>query len=378
MVRLAKLTGIAVLSLFLFFCSKDDDTTTTPPNPDTGEPVQATKTIISTLSIPWELVWGADNFIWVTERNGKISRINPDDGKQEIVYTIPNVAQVGESGLLGMVHHPKFDTNPFVYVVYTYDAGNRLLERLVRYTYSNSTLTDEKILLDQIPANANHNGSRLLISPDMHLFMTTGDAGNTNLSQDRNSLAGKTLRLNLDGSIPADNPFSGSYIYTLGHRNAQGMVFHPNGKLYSSEHGPSSDDEINEIKAGKNYGWPEVNGKINTPSEIAFAANTEVIEPIFNWTPTIAPSDLIFYTSDRIPQWKNKLIMTVLKDQKIVALTLSADGASILKEETFFDKKFGRIRDIVISPKGRVFIATNGNSYGDTSATHSIIEINKI
>ncbi len=376
MERITRLVSIALVSLVFFYCSDSDDNTPDPdPNPN---PVDATTTLISTLSVPWELIWGPDDFLWVAERNGKISRINPDTGEQFDVLTINAVAQVQESGLLGMVLHPDFDTNPFVYVVYTYDGASGLLERLVRFTYENSTLSNETTLIDNIPANSVHNGSRLIITPDLHLFMSTGDAGNTNLSQDTSSLGGKILRLNLDGSIPNDNPITGSYIYSYGHRNPQGLTLHPNGNLYSSEHGPSSDDEINRIVAGENYGWPEVRGVIDTPNEEAFAASTSVVESIFNWTPTIAPSDLVYYTSDRIPQWTNKLIMTVLKDQRLIALTLNNDGTAITNEEIFFDGTFGRLRDITISPAGRVFIATNGNSYGDTSNTHRIIEINRI
>ncbi len=381
MKTILKFVSIALLSSLFFYCSGDDNTTSNPdpnPDPDGGEPTDATTILISTLSIPWELVWGPDDFLWVTERNGKISRIHPDTGEQQEVLTISNVAQVQESGLLGMVHHPNFDTNPYIYVVYTYNGSSGLLERLVRFTFANNTLSDETVLLDQIPANSVHNGSRLLITPDLHLLMTTGDAGNTSLSQNMNSLAGKILRLNLDGTIPADNPFTGSYIYSLGHRNPQGLTFHPNGNIYSSEHGPNSDDEINRIVSGKNYGWPEVKGIIDTPSEQTFAAGKEVIESIFNWTPTIAPSDLVFYTSDRIPEWTNKFLMTVLKDQRIIALTLNGDGTSIIEEEIFFNREFGRLRDITVSPSGRVFIATNGTSYGDTSATHRIIEVNRI
>ncbi len=380
MKKVLKITGIILVTLVFFYCSGDDNNTQNPdPDPDPNpNPTNATTTLISTLSIPWELVWGPDDFLWVTERSGKISRINPDTGEQQVIQTITNVEQIQESGLLGMTHHPDFDTNPFVYVVYTYRNGNDLLERLVRFTYTNNTLSNEEVLLDQIPANNIHNGSRILVTADKHLLMTTGDAGNTSLSQNMNSLAGKILRINLDGSIPTDNPITGSYIYSYGHRNAQGIVQLPNATIYSSEHGPRTDDEINIITANKNYGWPDVKGIIDTAEEEQFAANNDVIESIYNWTPTIAPSDLIYYTGDRIPEWTNKLIMTVLKDQRLIALTLNSDGSAITKEEVFFDGVFGRIRDIAISPQGRVFIATNGTSYGDTSSTHSIIEINKI
>ncbi len=379
MKNVLKFTGLVVIASLFMYCSGNDNTPPdTDPDPDPDpNPTTVSTTLINTLSVPWELVWGPDDFLWVSERNGKISRINPDTGDQQEVITISSVAQIQESGLLGMVHHPDFDSNPFVYAVYTYQNGKELTERLVRFTYANMTLSDEVILLDNIPANNIHNGARLLITSDLHILMSTGDAGNAGLSQDMNSLAGKILRLNLDGSIPNDNPFPGSYVYSYGHRNAQGLTFHTNGNLYSSEHGPTTDDEINKIEPSKNYGWPQVRGLINTPGEEEFAMTNDVVESIFNWTPTIAPSDLIYYTSDRIPEWTNKLLLTVLKEQQIIALTLSSDGNTITNQETFFTNDFGRLRDIAVSPTGRVFIATNGNSYGDTSATHSIIEINK-
>lgn len=377
MKKRSKILGFTLLSLALFCKCDSDDTPNPNPNPG-GEPVEATTTLINTLSIPWELTWGPDNFLWVTERSGKISRINPDTGEQDEILVIDEVEQVQESGLLGLVHHPDFSSNPYIYVVYTYNGQNGLLEKVVRFSYINESLVDETTLLDNIPANRIHNGSRLLVTSDLKLLMTTGDAGNTNLSQDINSLGGKILRMNLDGSIPNDNPIAGSYIYSYGHRNAQGLTLHPNGNLYSSEHGPSSDDEINRIEIGKNYGWPDVRGVIDTPSEETFAAGTEVVESIYHWTPTIAPSDLVFYTSDRIPQWTNKLLLTVLKNQQIIALTLNDNGTAIIEEKIFFNQAFGRLRDIAVSPTGRVFIATNGNSYGDTTNTHSIIEINRI
>ena len=296
--------SMLLISVLLIYCSNDDNNTETPnPNPD-PTPTEATTTIISTLSVPWEILWGPDNFLWITERNGNISRLNPDTGEKFDVFTVNNVSQEQESGLLGMAFHPDFESTPLVYLVYTYTNGNQLLERLVHFTYTNNTLSNETVLVDQIPANRIHNGSRLLITPDRHLFMTTGDAGNTSLSQNMNTLAGKILRLNLDGSIPSDNPFPNSYIYSLGHRNPQGLALHSNGFIYSSEHGPDTDDEINRIVSGVNYGWPAVRGIIDTPNEETFAATTTVTESIFNWTPTIAPSDLIYYNNDRIQEWK--------------------------------------------------------------------------
>ncbi|TPN88674.1 PQQ-dependent sugar dehydrogenase [Aquimarina algicola] len=378
MKRAIIIVSFILASTTLFFCSDDDSNTNSNGEDGNETPVEATRTVIETLSVPWEIIWGPDNFLWVTERNGKISRINPDTGTQQELLTINAVTSIQESGLLGMVLHPDFETNPYLYAVYTYENGNQLLERLVRFTYTNDSLSDETILLDNIPANRIHNGSRIFISEDLKLFMSTGDAGNISLSQDMNSLAGKILRINLDGTIPSDNPFTNSYIYSLGHRNPQGLVLHPNGNIYSSEHGPDTDDEINIIASGKNYGWPNVKGIIDDIDEEVFAQKTEIIPPIFSWTPTIAPSDITYYDKDKIPEWSNKLLLTVLKDKRIIALTLNADGSQITNEEVFFDQQFGRIRDIAIARDGRVFIATNGESYGDTSNTHRIIEINKI
>ncbi|MEO0330602.1 MAG: PQQ-dependent sugar dehydrogenase [Bacteroidota bacterium] len=368
--------GVLIACQFLG-CSDDDSEIVSPDNPD-ADTAPNSRTVVNTLSVPWEILWGPDDFLWVTERSGQISRINPESGAQEIIADINSVTQVRESGLLGMALHPDFEASPYVYAVYTYSAGQEIVGRLVRYAYADNNLQDEVILLDNIPGNSLHNGSRIVITPDQHILMTTGDAGNTSLPQDMNSLAGKVLRINLDGSIPADNPFPGSPIYSLGHHNPQGLVLHSNGLLYSAEQDPSSDDEINIIQAGANYGWPSVLGPVDNPNEETFAQQNNVIPSISDWTPTIAPSDLVHYTSDRIPEWTNKLLMAVLKDQMIVALTLSDDGQQIVDRENYFVREYGRIRDLTIAPDGRVFIATNGNSYTDTSNTHSIIEINRL
>lgn len=370
-IRIKHIYLMALLSILILGCSSDDDAT----NPTT-EAGLSSRTVISNLSIPWELQWGPDDFLWVTERNGRISRINPESGEQFIIADLGSIIeQIGESGLLGFALHPEFNTNPFVYLVYTYRNGSGFYERLVRYAYLNSTLVNETVLLDNIPAGNRHNGSRILITPDHHILMTTGDAGTPRYSQDSNSLAGKILRLNLDGSIPVDNPDPNSYVYTLGHRNPQGLAIHSNGLIYSAEHGPSTDDEINIIEAQGNYGWPNVLGVVDTPDEEAFAQQTTTIESITHWTPTIAPSDLMLYTSNRIPQWSNKLLLTSLREQTLFAITLSSDGRQVIERERYFDQQFGRIRDAVMAPDGRLFIATNGTSFTDTSATHRIIEI---
>lgn len=365
----------AVLAAGLLSCNSTDTATPPTPNPTPtpGTASFTTRTVASNLNVPWEIVWGPDNFIWMTERNGRISRVNPDNGQQQPLLTVADNYQQGESGLLGMVLHPDFTAQPFVYAVYTYQAGGGIRERLVRYTYTSSALDSRQTLLENLPGNTFHDGSRLLITPDRHLLMTTGDAGNTALAQDPASLAGKVLRLNLDGSVPADNPFPGSYVWSLGHRNAQGLVLHPNGRLYASEHGPDSDDEINIVTRGGNYGWPTVRGPINA-SEETFARQNNVTGSILDWTPTIAPSDMVYYTSAAIPQFQNKLLVAVLKDKFLLAVTLSADGTAVTKQERFLVNQFGRLRDVCTSPDGRVFLATNGDAYNSQSG-HALIEV---
>ncbi len=374
-----------MLSILLILgCSGDDNTIepidTSDETPvDAPDPAQASRTIISNLSVPWEMVWAPDDFLWVTERAGRVNRINPETGERSVIADLTgSVEQIGDSGLLGMALDPDFSSSPFVYLVYTYRDGSNFYERLARFIYADGILGSETILLDNIPASSRHNGSRIVITGENHILMTTGDTGNPDLSQDVNSLAGKLLRMNLDGSIPSDNPDPNSYIYTLGHRNAQGLMVHPNGMIYSSEHGPTTDDEINIIEAGSNYGWPNVLGTIDNPEEEAFAMNTPVVESIADWTPNIAPSDILWYSSDMIPEWNNRLLLASLREQTLFAIELSGDGRQVVGEQRYFEREFGRIRDIVMAPDGRLFIATNGSSFSDTSNTHSIIEINQL
>jgi glucose/arabinose dehydrogenase len=260
-----------------------------------------------------------------------------------------------------MVLHPSFSANPYLYVVYDYDKAGSYREKIVRYTYNGGSLTSPLIILDNIEASSIHNGSRLAISPDLKLFITTGDASNTSLSQTSNSVNGKILRLNLDGTIPADNPSPSSAVWSKGHRNPQGLVFVGN-VLFSSEHGPDIEDEINIIEKGRNYGWPDVRGLCNEPGEQSFCTTNNVKESIKSWTPTIATCGIDFYDHDLIPQWKNSLLMATLKDSRLMQLKLNDARTAISETADFFTNVYGRMRDVCISPEGKVFICTsNGN-----------------
>jgi glucose/arabinose dehydrogenase len=313
------------------------------------------------LDTPWEILWGPDDHIWMTERRGVVSRIDTASGNVKVLLDINEIVDEGsENGLLGMVLHPNF-THPdshFVYLVYTY-YGNAPTERLARYTFDSDTLVDETILLDHIPSAYYHVGSRLLILPDRTILMSTGDAGSASYALDTTKFHGKFLRMNLDGSVPDDNPIPGSYVWSLGHRNPQGLVRGPNGIIYSSEHGPSTDDEINIIQELGNYGWPEVEGFCDLTAEQAYCAANNAIEPLYAWTPTVATCGLDYYGHNAIPEWKHSLLLATLKQDDLRVLKLNAAGDSILSEEIFFNNEYGRLRDICVSPGGDIYFATS-------------------
>lgn len=344
-----------LLSFLLQSCEKNKGNDEAPSSQN---PELQTEILTQSLKYPWEIIYGPDEMIWLTERAGKISRLNPNNGVVSLVHTIAEVNSVGEGGLLGMTLHPQFNTNPYVYVVYNYGSGGAYKEKVVRFTYGNANLSAPQTLITDIPAGGIHNGSRLLITADQKLLITTGDAGVPANAQKLSSLSGKILRINLDGSIPNDNPFPGSPVWTLGHRNPQGLTTGLN-QLYSSEHGPDTDDEINLITKGKNYGWPDVAGFCNTTQEKVFCTANDIAEPLTIWTPTIAPSGLYYYNHDLIPQWKNSLLAVTLKGSALLQLKLNESGTAVEKVNTYFKSEFGRLRAICQGPDGQIYLATS-------------------
>ncbi len=339
--------------------------------------VLTSRVVKDSLDIPWEILWGPDDHIWMTERFGRVSRLNPETGEHDVLLDLSaDVYERSEAGMLGMVLHPDFENTPHVFIAYTYLAGSSILERLVKFDYDGKTLIPIDTLVENIVGNTTHIGCRLLILPDNTLLMTTGDAQKQNLPQDMNSLSGKVLRMNLDGTIPSDNPSSNSYVWSYGHRNAQGLWLAPNGILYSSEHGPTTDDELNIIKKDRNYGWPTVAGFCDSPPEEAFCDENNVVEPLAAWTPTIAPSDIIWYGHRAIPEFRNKLLMTVLKDKSVIAFGFNEAGDSVVSETKYFKNELTRLRDICVSPDGKIYLATSGNAWSNNNPfTHKIIEL---
>ena len=346
---------LIIVCFSAFSCKKKD---TAPSSP---LPVELVNSVLAeNLSQPWEILWGPDNYIWMTERGGKISRVNPATGDITPLHTIADVDAKGEGGLLGMVLHPQFSSSPYVYVSYNYSTAGNYKEKVVRFTYAGTRLADPLIIQDNIIGGNIHNGSRLVIVGDK-LFISTGDAGNTSYPQNSGFINGKILRLNLDGSIPSDNPSSTSAIWSKGHRNPQGLVY-ANTILYSSEHGPDTDDEINIIDKGRNFGWPDVKGLCDQSSETSFCSANNIKEPIKAWTPTIAVSGMDYYNNDLIPQWKNSLLVATLKNSRLMQLKLDNTYKTVVETNDYLSGIYGRMRDVCISPDGKVYICTGNGS----------------
>jgi PQQ-dependent dehydrogenase (s-GDH family) len=296
----------------------------------------------------WELIWGPDDYLWVTEREGKVQRINPETGQKELVLDITTEVITGsERGLMGMALSPTFGKDGLVYLSYTYQSNGTIV-KIVRYKYNGLELIEPIVILDNIPGASNHDGCRLAFGDDGKLYITTGDARNTSLAQDLTSLNGKVLRVNPDGTIPEDNPYYAmssrrNEIWSYGHRNPQGLVFN-NGILYSSEHGPSTNDEMNIIEKDRNYGWPDVEGMCNEPLEEQYCETHNIKEPlaIYYENRTLAVAGITFYNVEKsapnvVPEFQNSLLMTTLKTGVLMQIKLSEDGKrSVISSEVVF------------------------------------------
>lgn len=391
------------------------------------------------LGAPWEILWGPDGMLWVTEKSaGEVTLVSVEDGTTHTLLEIPDVVHSNgaQDGLLGLALHPDLLTGvPYVYLAYTYQAEDEQLRtKIVRYTYEPAARTlDEPVdLLTGLPASNDHNSGRLVFGPDGTLYYTIGDQGNNQFARfcepilaqrlptaqevaarDWSAYQGKVLRLNVDGSIPDGNPeLDGvrSHVYTYGHRNAQGLVFGPADQLYASEHGPKSDDEVNRLEAGGNYGWPHVAGFADdlayeyanwsasqapacddlsysdyeippsVPREPESAFGQPFVEPLrtfhtvgddhefqdqacgpaaFLCWPTVAPSSLDYYGGTAVPGWRDSLLMPSLKEGTVYRLPLERNGAAIGEPEALW-RTVNRYRDTAVSADGtRIYVATD-------------------
>lgn len=314
------------------------------------------------LDVPWDIDYADNGFLWVAEHGGTVSRIDLQTGVRKQMLAIKEVWRKRTAGLLGMVVHPDFKNNPYVFVNYTLQRDSLVFNHLVRYEFKNDTLTNAKLLLEVNGFTA-HNGSRLAISADGKLLWATGDAYKGENAQDLKSLNGKILRLNTDGSIPSDNPYPNSYVWARGFRNMQGLTIGKNGQMYTSEHGDAIEDEVNLIEKGANYGWPSIEGEHNLPNEITFAGAQKTTLPLRSWTPVIAPAGISYYGNGAITEWQNSLLLTTLKTKTLRVLKLSEDGKEITSEELFFKEHYGRLRDVCVGSNGEIYISTSNQDW---------------
>jgi len=328
-------------------------TSTSQPTPTAARAAFQPKVevVASGLEVPWALAFAPDSRLFFTERPGRVRVMDKGRLVLDPVATLP-VASVGEAGLMGLVLDPDFARNGYLYVMYTYrDGQNRLRSRVSRLTERANKAAEEKALLEGIPGANIHDGGRLKFGPDGKLYITTGDASDTSQSQNLASLAGKVLRLNSDGSIPSDNPFPGSPVYSYGHRNPQGLAWHPtSGRLFSTEHGPVGNDEVNIIQTGRNYGWPELSGKGGAP---------KYIDPIISFAPSVAPSGATFYSGSELAPWKGNLFFTTLVGQHLHRIVLNSDLTGVERDERLFSGEYGRLRDVIQGPDGFLYFATS-------------------
>lgn len=311
------------------------------------------ETLASGLEVPWEMAFAPDGRIFITERTGSLRVM--ENGKlldAPLLKLSDPLVSKGEGGLLGLALDPDFEQNGRAYVYHTYrteegDTANRVLQLQI----GSAAAEISGVLLDHIPGDTNHNGGRIKTGPDGNLYITTGDRYEPELAQDKNSLGGKILRITTSGSIPEDNPWPGSPVYSMGHRNAQGLAWQPeSGALYSSEHGQSSHDELNLIKAGSNYGWPLIEGDETGDGQPKLTAPL-----VHSGKETWAPSGMAFITQG---PWAGELLVANLAGQQLLRVSLPTAGGTP-SITSLFKEKYGRIRNVAEGPDGTLYIMTN-------------------
>jgi glucose/arabinose dehydrogenase len=317
------------------------------------------ETVVSGLEVPWSIVWAPDGRMIFTERPGRVRVFENGKLRSQPLFVVSDVEPGGESGLMSVALHPQFASNHWLYLSYAYK-GDDTRVRVVRYREGDTGLTDRKVIIENIPAAQFHAGCRLRFGPDAKLYITTGDATDRELAQRLDSLSGKTLRLNDDGSVPADNPFAGQAyarpeIWTYGNRNGQGIDFQPGSNLcFETEHGPSGfdgpggGDEVNILEKGKNYGWPVIHHT---------ASRAGMESPLLEYTPACAPASGMFYRGNAFPQFKGNFFFGCLRGTRLIRVVL--DGRRVVSQENLLSAKYGRIRDVAEGPDGNLYFSTS-------------------
>ena len=313
--------------------------------------------VVDGLNNPWEMVFAPNGDIYFSERDGRIWKIE-SFGEAKVIQTFPKSGSY-EGGTLGLALHPNFEENKKIYVYQTNLELEFFQNKVFSFTVDGDELTDKQTVIDGIPGAPWHDGGRIAFGPDEKLYITTGDAVNPGWSQDLSSLAGKILRINPDGTIPDDNPFDSSPIFSYGHRNPQGIAWNEDGMLVASEHGPSGEmgyghDEINVIQKGKNYGWPKVVGD---------SSDESFVNPlIHSGQSTWAPSGMVYFDSDKVPSLDGKFLVGALRGEHLMVVDVAKDG-SLISAEKMFEGEFGRIRTAQVGPDGVLYLLTaNGDN----------------
>ncbi|MGZ3865888.1 MAG: PQQ-dependent sugar dehydrogenase [Bacteroidia bacterium] len=305
---------------------------------------------IKNLTIPWGMAFLPNGDFIFLERDGNINL--KKRGMPDYNLIMFRSVKASEGGLLGLAIDPDFNNNHYVYI---YETNTDSTNQLVRLVMNEDRLTQDKIILGNIPASFNHDGGGLKFGPDGYLYLGTGDALQPFLAQDTNSLAGKILRMDRDGNAPAGNPF-GTLVWTMGHRNVQGFDWNADGKMIATEHGPTVEwgwcchDEINLIEPGKNYGWPYKIGGTETDSLTPAIYQTGM--------ETIAPSGCIFIKGKQWGNWENKFMLGALKGEKLIYCDITLGGAFVSRTDTFTNT-YGRLRNVIQGPDGSIYFSSS-------------------
>ncbi|NNE85330.1 MAG: PQQ-dependent sugar dehydrogenase [Alphaproteobacteria bacterium] len=330
---------------------------------------QSFRTVVVTDSLehPWSLAFLPDGRMLVTERPGRLRVIANDRLQGKAVTGVPDVFARGQGGLLDVVPHPDYANSGWIYLSFAAKSLRGGHTAVVRARLDGNRLTDLETIFkaNNLAGGGVHFGSRIAFGGDGKLYVTVGERGDPDKAQELDSHNGTTVRLNDDGSVPADNPFlttAGALpeTYSYGHRNPQGMARHPEtGDVWLHEHGPQGGDEINLVRAGLNYGWPVITyGRSYAGFSIGEGSEKDGLEqPLLHWTPSIAPSGMAFYTGDKFPAWRGNLFVGSLKFRHLVRLEL--DGERVISQERLLEGAFGRVRDVRQGPDGFLYILTD-------------------
>ena len=325
------------------------------------------QTFIDGFEIPWGIAFLPDQRMLVTDRIGNLWIIAKDGtDKVKVIGEVPNVRSKGQGGMLDVEVHPNFSNNSYIYLIYSDVLDNKSHTSLIRAKLVNNRLIDSQVIFKPeekfFTKKAIHFGSRIVFDDEGFIYFSIGDRGNRDLAQNLEMPNGKMYRIHDDGTIPIDNPFyytKGAIqsIWSYGHRNAQGLAIHPlTRQLWEAEHGPRGGDEVNIILKGHNYGWPVITyGKNYSGTIISrFTHKEGMDQPVFHWTPSIAVCGIAFYDGDQFPEWKNNLLATSLKFERLHRIEL--DGLNMVKDEIIYEPG-SRVRDVEIGPNGMIYVA---------------------